>query len=300
VTKSSLIFRVVSASMLAAGVAASASAAQADAAKTYPAKPIRFIVPFAPGGGTDLTGRTIALKLTERWGQQVVVDNRTGAAGAIGVEITSNATPDGYTLCLISASHTVNAAVNTKLPYDLVKDLQAVSQATSLFYVVTVNPALPIKSVKELIAYAKANPAKLNFGSASVAAAAAGETHVGFTTLTSARPHMKSGRLRALAITDSKRSPAAPELPTVAEAGLPGYEVDQWYGVITSGKVDPAIVRKLAAAIADAVRSPDVEKRLAADGSTPAPSSPADFGKHVQSEIDKWRALVKAAGLQMQ
>lgn len=303
---------------------------QAATAQDYPSKPVRLIVPFVPGGGTDFTGRTYAQKLSEMWGQQVVVDNRPGAAGSIGVDITAQAAPDGYTLSLISASHTVNAAINPKLPYDLTRDLQGISQATSLFYVVTVSASLPIRSVKELVEYAKANPGKLNFGSsgtgglqhfagelfaylsgtklvhiaykggaASTAAAAKGETQVGFTTFTSARPHVQAGRLRWLAVTSAKRSPVAPELPTVAEAGVPGYEVDQWYGIVTSARVNRAIVRRISAAMAEAAKSPDVVKRLAAEGSTAVGTTPEAFSAHIKSEIAKWRKLVKEAKLEM-
>ena len=266
-----------------AGVS-TAHGASADVDK-FPTKPVRLIGPFVPGGGTDITARAIAAKLTERWGQQVIVDNRPGAAGTIGVDITATAAPDGYTLCLISASHSVNSAVNPKLPYDLTKDLQALSQVTSLFYVVYVHPAVPVKSIQELITYAKANPAKLNFGSsgtgglqhfagemlnhyagikmvhvpykggaAAIADALAGNIQVGFGTLLSSRPHYKAGRLRPLAITARQRAPTAPEYPTVAESGLPGYEVDQWYGIITSAKVPRALVQKLSAAIAEGVK----------------------------------------------
>jgi tripartite-type tricarboxylate transporter receptor subunit TctC len=307
------------------------AAAQPDLAKEYPNKPVRFIVPFAPGAGTDTTARTIAQKLSDMWSQQVVVDNRTGAAGAIGVDLTAKAIPDGYTICLISASHSVNTAVNPKLPYDLVKDLAAVTQASTLFYVVYHNPSVPVNSIKELIAYAKANPGKLNFGSsgtgglqhfagelfnhmagvrmihvpykgtaAVIPAMLAGDVQVGFGTLFGVRPHLPSGRLKALAVTTSKRTPAAPELPTVSEAGVPGYEVDQWYGVLTSAKVPAPIVRKLNAAINAALKSPDVAKRFAADGSTPAGSTPQQFSAHIQSEIAKWRKLVKEAKLELQ
>ncbi|HEX6007586.1 MAG TPA: tripartite tricarboxylate transporter substrate-binding protein, partial [Burkholderiales bacterium] len=156
---------VIFCAALATVAAVPVSAAPAVAAKDYPNKPVRFIVPFVAGAGTDMTARAIAAKLSERWGQQFVVDNRPGAAGTIGVDITAQATPDGHTICLISASHSVNAATNPKLPYDLTRDLQAVSQATSLFYVMYVNPSVPAKSVQELVAHAKANPGKLNFGS---------------------------------------------------------------------------------------------------------------------------------------
>ena len=304
-----------------------AHAASAEVDK-YPTKPIRLIAPFVPGGGTDITARAIAAKLTERWGQQVIVDNRAGAAGAIGVELTATAAPDGYTICLISASHSVNSATNPKLPYDLTKDLQAISQATSLFYVMYVHPAVPAKSVQELISYAKANPGKLNFGSsgtgglqhlagemfnflagvkmvhvpykggaAATADVLAGNIQVGYGTLLSSRHHYNSGRLRPLAITAKLRSSTAPEYPTIAEAGLPGYEVDQWYGIITSAKVPRPLVDKLAVAIAEAVKSPETAKRLSGEGSIPVGSTPDQFSAHIRSEIAKWRKLAKDAAL---
>jgi tripartite-type tricarboxylate transporter receptor subunit TctC len=315
---------------LLAGCALLAALGSAHAAETvnYPNKPIRLLVPFVAGAGTDITARTIAQKLTERWGQQVVADNRTGAAGAIAVDLTAKAAPDGYTICLISASHSVNAATNPKLPYDLTKDLQAVSQATSLFYVVYVNPSVPAKSIKELIAYAQANPNKLNFGSsgtgglqhlagemlkhlgkmdmvhvpykggaAVIIDALAGNIQVGFGTFLSLRPHFNAGKLRPLAISATKRSPVAPELPTVAEAGVPGYEVDQWYGIVTGAKVPRPIVNKLSAAVAEAVKSPDVAKRLSGEGSTPVGSTPDEFSAHIRAEVNKWRKLVKDAGM---
>jgi len=322
---------VPAAALACALLAQPLAAAQSDGAKDYPSKPIRFIVPFAPGAGTDTTARTIAQKLSEAWNQQVVVDNRTGAAGAIGVDLTAKAIPDGYTICLISASHSVNSAVNPKLPYDLLKDLAAISQASSLFYVVYHNPSVPVKSIKELVAYAKANPGKLNFGSsgtgglqhfagemfsymagikmihvpykgtaAVIPAMLAGDVQVGFGTLFGVRPHLPSGRLKALAVTTGKRTPAAPELPTVTESGVPGYEVDQWYGVLTSAKVPAPIVRKLNGAINEALKSPDVVKRFSADGSTPMGSTPEQFAAHIRSEIAKWSKLVKEAKLELQ
>jgi len=322
----------VAAAMFGAGVliAQPLFAAQADPAKDYPSKPIRFIAPFTPGAGTDATARLIATKLADMWGQQVIVDNRTGAAGSIAVELTREANPDGYTICLISASHSVNSAVNTKLPYDLTKDLQGITQATSLFYTVYINSAVPVKSIKDLIAYAKANPGKLNFGSSgtgglqhfagemfnhlagvkiihvpfkgsasAIIANLAGEVQLGYGTLFGVRPHWQSGRLRVLAITAGKRSPAVPELPTVAEAGLPGYEVDQWYGIVTGAKVPRAIINKLQAGIAESLKSPDLVKRLARDGSTAVGSTPEQFNAHIRSEINKWRKLAKEAHLQL-
>ncbi|MGZ8203307.1 MAG: Bug family tripartite tricarboxylate transporter substrate binding protein [Burkholderiales bacterium] len=314
---------------VAAVFAPALHAAQSDPAPGYPNKPIRFIVPFAPGAGTDTTARTIAQKLTEKWGYQVVVDNRTGAGGAIGVDFTAKANPDGYTICLISASNSVNAATNPKLPYEMEKDLQGISQATSLFYVVYVHPSLPVKNIKDLIAHAKANPGKLNFGSsgtgtlqhfsgellnhaagirivhvpykgtaAVIPAMLSGEVQVGFGSLIGTRPHIQANRLRGVAITAAKRSPSV-DLPTVAESGVPGYEVDQWYGVITSSKVPKNIVAKLSAAVAEAIKSPDVAQRLTADGSIPVGSTAEQFNRHIRSEIAKWKRLVKEANLQL-
>lgn len=321
--------RLFTAAVATAGFAASPQAAQTDSAANFPNKPIRFIVPFSPGAGTDITARTIALKLSEKWGQQVIVDNRTGAGGAIGVDFAAKADPDGYTICLISASNSVNSATNPNLPYDLVKDLQGLSQATSLFYVVYIHPSVPAKTVKELVDYAKANPAKLNFGSsgnntlqhfagelfnhlagikivhipykgtaAVIPAMLSGEVQVGYGSLIGTRAQMQQGRVRGIAITAAKRSPSV-DLPSVAEAGLKGYEVDQWYGVITSSKVPQPLVNKLSAAIAEAVNQPDVAARLAADGSTPVGSSPAQFSAHIKSEIAKWKKLVKEANLRL-
>jgi tripartite-type tricarboxylate transporter receptor subunit TctC len=296
----------------------------------YPQKPVRFLVPFVPGAGTDITTRALAAKLTQMWGQQVIADNRAGAGGAIAAELTARADPDGYTICLISAGHTVLSASNDRLPYRLDKDLQAIAQVTSLFYVLTVHPSLPAKSVAELIAYARANPGKLNQGSsgtgalqhlsgemmaykagvrithipykggaAALAATLGGEVDMSFTTLLSARPHMQSNRLRILGITAGKRSPAAPELPTIAEGGVPGFEANQWYGVVTSGKVPKDIVNKLSLALNTAVNAPDVAARLMQDGSTPTGTTPAQFQAHIKSETEKWRELIKVAGIKL-
>ena len=325
--------RISSKILLAAALLAAAPivrAAGADAAKDYPNKPVRFIVPFVAGAGTDTTGRIIAAKLSEFWGQQVVVDNRTGATGAIGVDITKNAPPDGYTVCLISASHAVNSAVNQQLPYDLTKDLTGVAQATSLYYAVYINAAVPAANTREFVAYAKANPGKLNFASsgtgglqhlagemfnhlakvkithvpfkgagAGILAILAGEVQVGFSTLLGVKPHAASARLRILAITSAKRSPSAPEYPAVAEV-VPGYEVDQWYGIVTGAKVPAAIVRKFNTAVVAALKSPDVLQRLGTDGSTPATGTPEQFSAHIKSEIAKWRKLAQEANLVLQ
>ena len=303
-------------------------AAQGDMAAHYPAKPIRFIVPYSPGAGTDTTARIIATKLAEKWNQQVVVDNRTGGGGTLGVDYTANANPDGYTICLISASHAAAEATGQKISYALGKDLQPVTQATSLFYVVYHSPSLPVKSIKELIAYAKANPGKLNFGTSGngslqhfagelmnhmagiklvhvpyrgaaniIPSMLANEIQLGFNTLFGVRPQVQAGRLRWLAITAAQRSPAV-DLPTVSESGLPGFEVNQWYGIVTAARVPKPIVTRLHAAIADSLQARDVVQRLSTDGSAVVASAPEQFGAHIKAEVGKWRRLVKEANLQ--
>ncbi len=305
-------------------------AAQSDFAENYPTKPIRFIVPYAPGGGTDTIARTLSAKLADRWGQQIIVDNRSGGSGVLGVEAAVNANPDGHTIVMISNSQAVGAASGQKLPYDLAKDLQPVTEVLSVFYVVYHPPSLPVKSIKELIAHAKANPGKLNFGSSGVGSlqhiagellnqlagirivhvpyksspgivtgVLTNEIQVGFSSLFSIRPQVQAGRLRWLAITAVKRSPVV-DLPTVAEAGLTGYDVEQWYGIATPARVRKPIVSALHAALTESLRAPEVAQRLTADGSVLVGSTPEQFGDYIKSEIAKWRKLVKEAGLTLQ
>jgi len=292
--------------------------AQLNAASGSP-KPIRFIVPWAAGGGTDITARIYAANLSKRLNQTVIVDNRTGASGILGVDVTAKAPPDGNTICIISASSAVNSATNQNMPYDLVKDLQGVSQLIAAPFVLVVLPSFPAKSVGELIAYAKANPGKLNYGSSGVrglthlagamlahmsqtdmvhvayrgeAAAIidlmSGSTQFQVASLLNANPHINSGRLRALAITSSKRNSALPDIPTIAESGIPGYEVSQWYGVVTSAKVPKEIVNKLSADIAISARDPEVVQRLKTDGVDAVSSKPEEFSAHVKSEVARW------------
>lgn len=314
---------VVISTALASLVATAASTTQ-----LYPEKPIRLIVPFAPGGGTDITARTIAQKLTERLGQTVVVDNRPGANGTIGLDLASKAAPDGYTLTMISSSHSVNVSLIKKLPYDLVKDFAPITQATSQPYALVVHPSVPAKSVKELIAYAKTNPGKLNYGSSgtgglshlsgalfaslakidivhipykggspAMADVIAGQIQMLFSTILQSHAHLKAGRLRGLAVTTPKRSPAEPSLPTMSEAGVPGYAVAGWYGVIAPAKVPQPILEKLNREIVAILQSPEVGPRLAADGSEPVGSTRAEFAEHIRSEIAKWRKLIVEAGI---
>jgi tripartite-type tricarboxylate transporter receptor subunit TctC len=301
-------------------------AASADVDR-YPTKTVRLIVPFVIGIGTDIIARQVAAKLTERWGQQVIVDNRSGAAGAIGVELAMMAPPDGYTICLISASQSVSSATNSNLRYDLTKDLQGVSQMISLNYILYVNPGVPVKTVGELVSYAKANPNKLNYGSSGVGslqhlaaellkhstgiqmvhvpykggaevnpAAIAGHIQVGFGTLLS-RQLYAAGKLRPLGISARTRSKIAPEIPTIAEQGVPGYEVDQWYGIIASAKVPVPIVNRISRGISEVVNSPEIEEKWAADGALPVGNSPQEFSAHIKSEVAKWRKLVKDANI---
>jgi tripartite-type tricarboxylate transporter receptor subunit TctC len=315
--------------LAAALIAPVVRAANTESVATYPSKPVRFIVPFVAGAGTDTTGRVIAGKLSELWGQQVVVDNRSGGTGVIGVDLTAKALPDGYTICLISGSQTVFSAVNDKLPYDLTKDLKGITQMTTLPYAVYVYSGLPVNNIKEMIAYAKANPGKITFASsgtgglqhlagelfahmagvkllhvpfkgagAGILAILSGEVQSGFSTLLGVKPHAANGRIRILAITAAKRSPNAPDIPTVAES-VPGYVVDQWYGLVITAKASPALVNKINGAVLTALKSPDVIARLGADGSTPVGTTPEQFTEHVKSEIIKWRKLAKEANLSL-
>ena len=295
---------------------------------SYPNKPIRLIVPFAPGGGTDLTARAIAIKLTEAWGQTVVPDNRAGANGTIAVDIATKSPPDGYTLTMISSSHSVNASLYKNLPYDLVRDLAPITHATTQPYALVVHPTLPAKSVKELIALAKTKPDGLTYGSSGLGGLShlsgalfasltgiklvhvpykggnpalndviAGQIQMLFSTLLQADTQLKAGRLRALAVTTKKRSPAAPDLPTMQEAGVAGYEVAGWYGVLAPAKTPCPIIDKLNVEIVRILHSPDVQNRLAADGSEAVGSTPEQFGAHIKAEVAKWSKVIKDADI---
>ena len=301
---------------------------QAATPQNYPTKPIRLVVPFAPGGGTDITARAVAQKLGESWGQTVVPDNRPGANGTIGVDITAKSAPDGYTITMISSSHAVNVGLYTKLPYDLLRDLAPVTQATSQPYVMVIHPSVPAKSVKEFIAYARSKPGGVNYGSSGTGGIAhlggallasiagiemvhipykggapstmdliAGQIQMQLGTLLLTGPHIKSGKLRVLAVTTPKRWPGTPELPTMQEAGVPGFAITQWYGMLAPAKTPPAIVNKLSQEISRLLHQPDVKERLAADGADAVGNTPAEFGAHIKSEIDKYGKLVKQIGL---
>ena len=309
-----------------AALTATAHAGQPEAA--YPTKPVRVIIPFAPGGGTDLTGRAIAQKLTESMGQTFVADNRAGANGTIGADLIAKAPPDGYTIGMISSSHSVNPSLMKKLPYDLTTDLAPVTQATTQPYALVIHPAVAAKSIKDLIALAKAKPGTLNYGSSGTGGLShlsgallgtlagidinhvpykggapaltdviSGQIQMLFSTILQAHAHLASGRLRPLAVTTVKRSRALPDLPTMQEAGVRGYEVAGWYGVVAPAKLPKPLIAKLNADIVRALKTPEVADRMAADGSEPLGTTPEQFGAHIKSEVAKWRDLIQKAGI---
>ena len=298
-------------------------------AQTYPSKPVRFVVPFAPGGGSDLVARTVAMKLTEALGQPVVIDNRAGAAGSIGADIAAKSPPDGHTLFLGSNGPlAINPALYAKLPYDASRDFAPVSLVTVMPFVLVVHPTLPVKSVKELIALAKSRPGQLNYGSPGngstthlanellksmtgmqiahvpykgVAPAAtdliSGNIQMMSGDLSTLVPHVRSGRMRPLAVTSARRSELLPELPTVAEAGVPGYEAIGWFGVLVPAGTPAAIVERLNGAMLKGLAAPDARQRLSAFGGDVAVGSPEQFAAHIRTEAAKWGKLIKAIGL---
>ncbi|MBI3375902.1 MAG: tripartite tricarboxylate transporter substrate binding protein [Betaproteobacteria bacterium] len=307
------------------GLAALAVAAAASA-QPYPNKPVRLIVPYAPGGGTDILARLIVQKLTESLGQPVVIDNRAGADGIVGSSLVAKAPADGYTMLLASSSHAINPTVHAQIPYDTLKEFACVSQTASQQLVLVVHPSLPVNSVKELIAYAMANPDQLNFASSSKATQlpmelfntmagirmthipykgsgpalndlVGGQVKVSFGGAVSFTPHIKSGRLRALAIGDAKRSAFMPDLPTAAEAGVPGYEATIWTGLYLPVATPKAIVTRLNAEVVKIMHQPELRERLQAQGSDPVGSSPEECDAFMKSEIAKWAKVAKDAGI---
>jgi tripartite-type tricarboxylate transporter receptor subunit TctC len=297
-------------------------------AQGYPERPIRLVVAFPPGGSTDVTARLITPKLSELLGKQIIVDNRPGAASTLGTDLVAKASPDGYTLLMSDTTFGIVAALYEKLPYDAERDLAPVSQVISVPAVLVVHPALPVKSVKELIALAKAKPGELNFGSGGVGTPVhmAGEllklaAHINivhipykgagpalsdllgghfqmmFPTLPSVIPYIQSRKLRALAVTSSKRSAAFPSLPTMAEAGVPGVATVAWFGMHAPAATPRPIIEKLHAETAKALQDPMVKSRFASDGADIIGSLPAEFAKFVSGEIAQWRKVVKQAGI---
>ena len=291
----------------------------------YPTKSVRLIVPFAPGGGTDIVARLLAQKLTESFGQTVIVDNRAGGGGAMGVEITVRATPDGYTAITMSGSYATNAAIY-KLSYDPVRDIQPMGMIGDTAFVVAMNPGVPLKSIAELVAYAKAKPGALNYGSSGNGSIAhlcgelfdllahtrmthvaykgtgpalndllAGQIQLIFGSAPPTIPLVRANRLRAIAVTTSKRSPALPDLPTVAEGGVPGYEVVLWYGVLGPKGLPKNLVERWNREISKATKLPDMKERLVSEGFAIDDSPPEVFQAVLKRDVEKWRRVVTEA-----
>ena len=308
--------------------AAMACAAIGGWAQPYPAKPIRIIVPFPAGGTADIMARVVGQKMTETWGQQVLIDNRSGAGGNIAADLAAKSAPDGYTLFLCTVgTHAVHQTLYEKLPFDPIKDFSAVAYIAGVPNVVVVHPSIPVKSVKELIGFIKARPGRINFGSSGTGSSVhmsgemlkvmagldmthipykgnpqavtdlmAGQIELMITNMPSVIPYIQSGRLRALAVTTKARSPALPDLPTMEEAGLPGYESSAWFGLVSPAAVPRNIVSKLNAEVMRIVGLEDVKRNLASQGAYPLVMTPDEFGAFMKAETAKWAKIVKASG----
>ncbi len=319
------------ASALSTALAAMAAAFLAHAQTPYPAKPIRMIVPLAAGGPSDTTARIVAPKLSEAIGQNVIVDNRPGASGIIGTEIGLKSPPDGYTLLLVSNTISLNPAIFRKLPYDNERDMTPVSLLAVTPYALAVHPSLPARSVKQLIALAKARPGELNHASAGAGTGPhlamevfaqrsgiriqqiiykgggpamidfiAGHTQIYLTNMMTAMPHMRTGRIRALAVSSLTRSPVAPDLPTIHESGLENFEEGGQHGIVAPAGLPREVLAKLHGALVTAMRSPEITKRLAEDGSSAVASTPDEFRALIRRETAKWTQIVKTAGIPTQ
>ena len=296
----------------------------------YPARPIRILVGFQPGGGSDIMARAAGQQLAERWLAPVVTDNRPGAGGTIAMDIAHKAAPDGYTLLVISGSAITNAAVVTRVPYDIRTAFAPITQLTSQPYVLLAYPALPAKNVRELIAYAKSNPEKINYASSGTGSTAhlgmelfksmtqtkmehipfkgsgpalidllGGQVQLLLASAISSAPHLTSGKLRALGVTSGRRTPNLPQLPTIAEAGVPGYDVTGWYGIVAPAGTPATIIRKLETELGRAMHTPEVADKLAADGTEALTGTPDELRTAIAKEIDKWTQLVRSTGLKL-
>jgi tripartite-type tricarboxylate transporter receptor subunit TctC len=317
----------ICAALLAGAVAV---VSQPLGAQQYPAKPVRVIVPFAPGGGSDFTGRLVAQKLTERLGNSFIVDNRPGAGGNLGAEMALKAPADGYTLLIISASYTVNPSVY-KLSFDPINDVTPIIQISGGPYVVAVHPSVPANSLAEFVALAKKQPEKLAYGSSgngsvmhvstqyfletagikvlhvpykgtgpALQDTIGGQVQLVFGAIPTTLPHVKAGRLKALAVTTAKRVVAAPDLPTVAESGYPCYEVTNWHGLVGPKGLPKEIVERLNREINELIKSEDMKKVLASDGLEPAGGTPAQFAEILKNEAARWAKVVKQAGIKVE
>jgi tripartite-type tricarboxylate transporter receptor subunit TctC len=317
--------------MAATTIAAAASAAPESNSREpeagYPSKPIRLLVGFSPGGATDVVARIIGKKLSEIWNQQVVIDNRAGAGGLVAFEMTAKANPDGYTLLATSPRFAIQPGMSAKLPYDPLRDFAPITQAAAAPYLLVLYPGVEAKSLKELIGLAKANPGKLNYASGGVGSAQhlaaelfglmaginivhvpfkgavnipdviAGRVQMLFSGLPQGLPHIQAGRLRAVAVTTPTRSSVMPDVPTIAEAGVPGYDVTVWYGILTTGRSPRQIIEKLHAGIVEALQSADVRQQLTVLGLDPVGNSPVQFATKIRAEIAQWAQVIKRAGI---
>ncbi len=317
--------RLLCAALAAAVAGVAGVAAAADA---FPSRPVKLVVPFPPGGPLDATGRLIAQKLTDAWGVSVVVENKPGAGGNIGADAVAKSPPDGYTIVMGALStHAVNPSLYAKMPYDAIRDFAPITLLATTPNVLVVNASLPVNSVKELVAYAKANPGKLSFGSGSNGSAGhlagelfkvdtgtdivhipykggapatqallAGDVQFMFDNLANATPQVKAGKLRALAVTTAQRSKLAPELPTMAEAGIPGFDISTWFGLMAPAGTPKEVIAKWNADVVKILNSPEMRERMTALGAEPAPDTPAEFAAFIQAENTKYARIVKASG----
>ena len=299
--------------------------------EAYPARTVRVVIGLAPGGGTDIQARLFAQKLSENMGRPFVVENRTGAGGTIAYAQVAKSPPDGYTLMGVTSGYTITPAVYSKLPYDPVKDFAPISLVAQAPFLLLTHPSLPVRSVKDLLALARAKPAMLDCGSAghgssthmayelfrtmagvniahipykgtgpALIDAMAGQVHMLFGNVLSSMTHVKTGKLRALAVTTAKRSIVLPDLPTVSESGVTGYQNSTWFGLLAPAGTPSAVLSKLNAELVKTSQSPDIVERLAPDGGEPVGSTPEQFGRHLALEIARWRKVVKDAGMKVE
>ena len=310
------------------GAALTALAPLPAAAQTFPSKPVKLVIPFPPGGSLDNVGRLIAQKLSETWGQQVVIENKPGAGGNIGADAVAKSPPDGYTAVMGALStHAVNPSLYRTMPYDAAKDFAPISNVAITPNVLIVSVKSPIHTLPELIAYAKANPGKVNFGSGSNGSAGhlagelfkidtgtdvmhipykggapalqallAGDTQFMFDNLANAMAQVKGGTVRPIAVTTAQRSKLAPDLPTMAEAGMPGFDISTWFGLLAPAGTPPEVIAKWNADVVKVLNSPDVREKMLAQGAEPSPTTPAEFAAFIAKERDKYAKIVKASG----
>lgn len=309
-------------------VCAALLAGMAPAHAQYPNRPIRLIVPFPAGSGNDTVARFIQPQLAATLGQQVVIDNRAGAAGNLGAAVAAESPPDGYTMMMGNIAHSISVTLYRRLNYNFVKDFAPVTQLASGSFTLAVHPSLPVNSVKDLIALANKRPGEINVATAgaaiqlsakllqsmakiklteinykgtpqSITALISGESSVGFPATSSVLPHVRAGKLRALAVTSTRRSSMAPNIPTLAESGVPGFDVSSWYGLVVPAGTPKEVVARLHDAAVAALRSPEVKKRFASSDLEPVGSTPEQFGTFMRSEVAKWAKVIKESGMQL-